>query len=132
MAQGAIPSAYPAQFTDLDVIVVINLYRALHGGDFFDYTPATEYLGKALVTTLYSQIKGASCDQLIENLGNLGFEVSIEQDGKKTSIRSTKQFREMWTAPGGARQIPPRKICVMQKKDGTEQCIPGTVVTLPW
>lgn len=90
-----ISTTYPLKWIDIEVIVVINLYKAITGGDFFGPTIEADYAAKAFVTTVRSQIKGASSDNIIENLAKLGVNVVLEHGGHREEIRSTRQWKGM-------------------------------------
>jgi hypothetical protein len=120
------PSIYPLKVIDLDVVAIINLYLTLHGGDFFENTPQVAYLARAFVTTLFAQMKGASGDNIIENLAKLGFGVSIDHAGRKIEITSTKHYLEVTTGQG----ISDPTICLWHKViDGATHCMSGYIPT---
>jgi hypothetical protein len=74
-----IQSSYPIELSGIDIATIINLYRVLHGGDYFNTYQAELAVGAA-VAALYAHSKRASFDNFIENLAKLNVSVTLRRE----------------------------------------------------
>lgn len=88
-----IPSSYPIELSGIDIATIINLYRVLHGGDYFNTYEAELAVGAA-AAALYAHSKGASFDNFIENLAKINVSVTLRREGEAIDIKSTRQLRD--------------------------------------
>jgi hypothetical protein len=86
------PLITPLYLRQLELTIILNLYRALHGGDPFNGSAIpSEALALGLVSYLDEQKIGTP-NSIVENLAKMNIKVAVKYDGKSTDVKTTKEY----------------------------------------
>jgi len=116
------PTSVSIEIRQLEYAAMLAFYQAMHGVDFLgptstiDSTPA-EATALGLVSYLDERVGAA--DNIVENLANMDFKLTVTLNGKSSEVKTTKEYRELCVdQPGPLRA----KHCFTSMKTGVTFC----------